>query len=73
MGPVRQLRQPILQRAGQRSDIASRQDRRRILRGLGIRVTRRRGLLGMDYADSGRILQRVRGVGEITESLRPAV
>ncbi|PYS90220.1 MAG: hypothetical protein DMF64_15665 [Acidobacteria bacterium] len=30
-------------------------------------------LLGMDYADSGRILQRVRGVGEITESLRPAV
>ena len=28
-------------------------------------------LLGMDYADSGRILQRVRGVGEITESLRP--
>ena len=30
-------------------------------------------LLGMDYADSGRILQLVRGVGEITESLRPAV
>jgi len=28
-------------------------------------------LLGMDYADSGRILQRVRGVGEIAESLRP--
>jgi phage shock protein A len=29
-------------------------------------------LLGMDYADSGRILQRVRGVGEIAGSLRPA-
>jgi hypothetical protein len=28
-------------------------------------------LIGMDYADSGRILQRVRGVGEIADSVRP--
>jgi len=28
-------------------------------------------LVGTDYADSGRILERVRGVGEITNSLRP--
>jgi len=28
-------------------------------------------LIGMDYADSGRILQRVRGVGEIANSVRP--
>jgi hypothetical protein len=28
-------------------------------------------LVGTDYADSGRILKRVRGVGEITNSLRP--
>jgi len=29
-------------------------------------------LMGMDYADSGRILRRVRGVGEIASGLRPA-
>lgn len=29
-------------------------------------------LIGMDYADSGRILQRVRGVREIASSVRPA-
>jgi hypothetical protein len=29
-------------------------------------------LTAMDYADSGRILQRVRGVGEIANSLRPS-
>jgi len=29
-------------------------------------------LIGMDYADSGRILQRVPGVGEIASSVRPA-
>ncbi len=28
-------------------------------------------LIGMDYADSGRILQRVRGVREIAEGVRP--